>query len=168
MPIEKYNYRGDINIGLYAISTNEYLVVPRDFKKKDFFPQDAVETRIAGTRLIGLFTAGNSNCLLLPDSVKDREKKKLEDADIPIHVIESNENALGNLILANDKAAIISEKLEDQKDEIAEALDVPVEVGSIADITNPGSCGVANKNGVLIHREASEEESKAFPRCIEG
>jgi len=36
---------------------------------------------------------------------------------------------LGNLILANDKAAIISEKLEDQKDEIAEALDVPVEVG---------------------------------------
>jgi len=62
------------------------------------------------------------------------------------------------LILANDKAAIISEKLEDQKDEIAEALDVPVEVGSIADITNPGSCGVANKNGVLIHREASEEE----------
>jgi len=35
MPIEKkYNYRGDINIGLYAISTNEYLVVPRDFKRK--------------------------------------------------------------------------------------------------------------------------------------
>jgi len=162
MPIEKYNYRGDINIGLYAISTNEYLVVPREFKNKDFFPQNAVETRIAGTRLVGLFTAGNSNCLLLPDSVKDREKKKLEEAGIPVQVIENNENALGNLILANDKGAIISEKLEDQKDVIEEALDVPVETGGIAGITNPGSCGIANKNGVLIHRDASEEEAEHF------
>lgn len=160
MSIEKYNYRGDINIGLYAIATNEYLVVPREFTRKDFFPQDAVETRIAGTRLIGLFTAGNSNCLLLPDSVKDREKKKLEDAGIPVQVIENNENALGNLILANDKGAVISEKLEDQKDVIEEALDVPVEIGGIAGIANPGSCGVANKNGVLIHRDASEEEAE--------
>jgi len=162
MPIEKYNYRGDINIGLYAIATNEYLIVPREFKKKDFFPQDAVETRIAGTRLIGLFTAGNSNCLLLPDSIKEREKKKLEDAEIPIQIIENNENALGNLILANDKGAVISEKLEDQKDVIEEALDVPVEISEIAGITNPGSCGVASKSGVLIHREASEEEAENF------
>lgn len=162
MPIEKYDYRGDINIGLYAIATEEYLIVPREFKKKDFFPQEAVETRIAGTRLIGLFTAGNSNCLLLPDSIKEREKNNLEEAGIPIHVIENNENALGNLILANDKGAVISEKLEDQKEEISEALDVPVETGEVADITNPGSCGVANKNGVLIHRDASEEEAEHF------
>ena len=166
MSIEKYNYRGDINIGLYAISTNDYLVVPREFKQKDFFPQDAVQTRIAGTRLIGLFTAGNSNCLLLPDSVKEREKKKLEDAGVPVHVLETNENALGNLILTNDKGAVISEKLEDQKDEISEALDVPVEIGGIAGITNPGSCGVANKNGVLIHRDASEEEAENFKDAL--
>lgn len=160
MLIEKYDYRGDINIGLYAIATNEYLIVPREFKEKDFFPQEAVETRIAGTRLIGLFTAGNSNCLLLPDSVKEREKKKLEKAGIPVHVIENNENALGNLILANDKGAVISEKLSDKKEEIAEALEVPVETGEIAGIANPGSCGVANKNGVLIHRDSSEEEAE--------
>lgn len=160
MPIEKYSYRGDINIGLYATATDEFLVVPREFKRKDFFPQNAVETRIAGTRLIGLFTAGNSNCLLLPESVKDRERKKLEKAGIPVQVVENHENALGNLILANDKGAVISEKLADQKEEIAEALDVPVEVGEIAGITNPGSCGVANRNGVLIHRDASEEEAE--------
>lgn len=160
MLIEKYDYRGDINIGLYAIATNEYLIVPREFKEKNFFPQEAVETRIAGTRLIGLFTAGNSNCLLLPDSVKEREKKKLEKAGIPVHVIENNENALGNLILANDKGAVISEKLSDEKEEIAEALEVPVETGEIAGIANPGSCGVANKNGVLIHRDSSEEEAE--------
>lgn len=167
MSIEKYNYRGDINIGLYAISTNDYLVVPREFKQKDFFSQETVETRIAGTRLIGLFTAGNSNCLLLPDSVKEREKKKLEDAGVPVHVLETNENALGNLILTNDKGAVISEKLEDQKDEISDALDVPVEVGGIAGITNPGSCGVANKNGVLIHRDASEEEAEKFKDALQ-
>ena len=160
MPIERYNYRGDINIGLYATVTNEYVIVPREFKKKDFFEKETVETRIAGTRLVGLFTAGNSNCLLVPDSVKERELEKLEDADIPHQVIENNENALGNLILANDKGALISEKLEGQKDVIEEALDVPVETGTLGGIHNPGSCGVANKNGVLIHRDSSEEEAE--------
>lgn len=160
MELEKYNYRGDINLGLYATVSNDYLVVPREFAKKDFFPQKTVETRIAGTRLVGLFTAGNSNCLLLPNSVKDREKNKLEEAGIEVKVIDSNENALGNLVLANDQGAVISEKLEDHKEVIAEALDVPVEVSKIADIDNPGSCGVANKNGVLIHRDASEEEAE--------
>lgn len=166
MPIEKYDYRGDINIGLYATVTEEYLVLPREFKKKDFFEQEGVETRIAGTRLIGLFTAGNSNCLLLPDSIKDREKENLEDAGLPVKILETNENALGNLILANDKGAVISEKLEDQKEEIAEALDVPVEIGEIAGIANPGSCGVASKNGVLIHREASEEEAEHVKEAL--
>jgi len=167
MEIEKYNYRGDINIGLYATVSNDYLVVPREFGKKDFFPQKTVETRIAGTRLVGLFTAGNSNCLLVPNSIKEREKNKLEDSGITVKVIDSNENALGNLILANDKAAVISEKLEDQKEEISEALEVPVDVGSIGVITNPGSCGVTNKNGVLIHREASEDEAKHFRDSLE-
>lgn len=160
MAIERYNYEGDPNIGFYATVTSEYAVYPFDFKRKELFDLDNVVTRIAGTQLVGLFTAGNSNCLLVPETVKDLEKKKLDKSSIDYHILESNHNALGNLILANDKGALISEKLEDQKKEIEEALDVPVTVGKIAGVKNVGVCGVANDNGVLLHRGASEDEAE--------
>ncbi len=166
MDIERTDYQGDDNIGFYATVTDEYIIMPRDFKEKEFFSGTKVETRVAGTRLVGLFTAGNSNCLLLPDTVKDREKQKIEDAGVPVHVVSDNETALGNLILANDQGAVISERLEDQKEEIEEALEVDVEVAEIAGIPNPGVCGVANNYGALIHRDASEEEAEVVKEAL--
>jgi len=167
MSIERYNYEGDPNIGFYATVTSDYGIFPHGFKKKDFFEVETVETRIAGTTLVGLFTAGNSNCLLVPDTVKEIEEKKLEEAGINYKIIESNDNALGNLILANSKGAYISEKLSDKKEEISEALEVPVEVGEVAGISNVGVCGFANDKGVLLHRSASEEDAEAVRKALD-
>lgn len=167
MEIEKYNYQGDTNIGFYATASNSHILVPRKFEHKDYFPEKIVETKIAGTNLVGLFTAGNSNCLLLPESVKDREVKKIEEAGINYHILDSIENALGNIILANDKGAIISPELEDQKEEIEEALEVEVETGEIASIENPGVCGSANSHGAVIHRDASEEEAEHVKKVLQ-
>lgn len=166
MEIEKYNYQGDTNIGFYATATNSYAVTSRSFDGKDYFPETVVETRIAGTNLVGLFTAGNSNCLLLPESVKEREVEKIDDAGIEYHVLDSVENALGNIILANDSGAVISPELEDKKEEIEEALGVDVEVSKIASISNPGVCGAANSHGAVIHRDASEEEAELVKEAL--
>lgn len=160
MEIERYNYRGDTNVGFYATATNSYTVLPQNFDRKEYMPGKTVRTRIAGTNLVGLFTAGNSNCLLLPESVKDRELEKVKESGIEYHVLESVENALGNVILANDTGALISEEMADYREEIAEVLGVEVETGSMAGISNPGVCGVANSNGALIHRDASEQEAE--------
>lgn len=167
MQIEKYNYQGDTNIGFYATATGSYVLVPRNFEHKDYFPGKLVETKIAGTNLVGLFTAGNSNCLLLPESVKEREVERIEEAGINYHVLESIENALGNIILANDKGAIISPELEDKKEEIEEALEVKVETGKIASIENTGVCGAANSHGAVIHRDASEEEAENIKEILQ-
>lgn len=167
MEIEKYNYQGDTNVGFYATVSNTYAVIPRQFDHKDYFPEKVAETKIAGTNLVGLFTAGNSNCLLLPESVKEREVKKIEEAGINYHILDSIENALGNIILANDKGAIISPDLEEQKEEIAEALDVDVETGKIASIENTGVCGTANSYGAVIHRDASEEEAEHVKQILQ-
>ncbi len=158
--IERYNYRGEPNIGFYATITPSQAIYPPDFKRKDFFDADYAETHIARTRLVGLFTAGNSNCILVPDTVTDREISKLEDSQVNFHVLESRENALGNMILANDKGAVISDKLSEHKEEIEDALEVPVEIGKVAGLPNPGVCGAANAHGVLLHREATEEEAE--------
>ncbi|MFB6143886.1 MAG: translation initiation factor IF-6 [Candidatus Nanohaloarchaea archaeon] len=165
MNVERYNYRGDINIGLYATLTDSYAAVPIDFKAETEVEQ--VETRIAGTRLVGLFTAGNSNCLLVPDSAKERELEKLGDAGVEYHIIEARENALGNLILANENGAIVSEKLSGKREEISEALEVPVKIASVAGITNPGACGFANSSGVLLHRDAAGEEAETIRNALD-
>ncbi|MFB6145322.1 MAG: translation initiation factor IF-6 [Candidatus Nanohaloarchaea archaeon] len=165
--IGKYSYQGDINIGFYATLTDEYVIVPHSFKDKEFFPENKVVIRMAGTRLVGLFTEGNSNGLLLPESVKEREVKKLEEKGIEAARIDSAENALGNLVLVNNKGALISPKLKDVKDRIAEVLDVPVTVGEIAGIPNSGVCAVANDRGAVIHREATEEDAELVAEALD-
>jgi len=169
MEIQRYDYLGNSSIGFYATITNNQAIYPPEFKeeKKEMFDVKSCETFINRTRLVGLFTAGNSNCILIPPGATDREKNKLEEAGINFQVIETIDNALGNLILANDKGAVISEKIEDKKEEVAEALDVPVTVASIAGVKNPGVCGEANSNGVLLHREADEDDAETLKEALD-
>ncbi|MFB6180244.1 MAG: translation initiation factor IF-6 [Candidatus Nanohalobium sp.] len=168
MEIKRYDYLGNSSTGFYATVTNEYAVFPPEFKdnRKSVFDVDSVETFVNRTRLVGLFTAGNSNCLLVPSEVTDREKDNLRKASIEFAELDTRDNALGNLVLANDKGAVISEKIESEKDVIEEALDVPVTVARIAGVKNPGVCGEANSKGVLIHREADEDDAETVKKAL--
>lgn len=167
MNIQRYNYEGNINTGFYVTTSKEQSIVPPDFQRTEELDTDYCETFIARTRLVGLFTAGNSNCILVPDTITDREESKLEDSDLNFHIIDTKETALGNQILANDNGALISERLQDRKDEISKALDVPVEVGEIAGIGNVGSTAVTNSYGAVIHRDASEEEAEKLKKVLD-
>ncbi|MFB6207898.1 MAG: translation initiation factor IF-6 [Candidatus Nanohaloarchaea archaeon] len=167
MEIQRYNYLGNTNIGFYAVIAGDQAVFPPEFKQKDGFETDYAETYLAKTRLVGLFAAGNSNCILVPDIVTEREMDKLDESGIDYRVIDSNDTALGNLILANDSGAVISPRLEAHQDEIEEALDVEVKVAEIAGIPSPGACGVANSHGVLLHRDTSEEEAELVRDVLE-
>lgn len=168
MDIQRYDYRGNSNTGLYATVSNSQCVIPPGFTASDVLDAEkVVETYIARTRLVGLFTAGNSNCILIPDTSTERERSKLEEAGIDYHVLDTRDTALGNLVLANDKGAVISENIESRSDEIEEALGVPVETGRIAGIVNPGVCGLANSHGAVLHREASMEEAEVVKDVLD-
>ena len=166
MSIDRYNYEGNTNIGFYATITQGQSIFPPDFRETDLFDGDTVETFIGRTRLVGLFTAGNSNCILIPDIISSRERQKLEDSDVDFRVVEVNETALGNLILANNHGAIISPRIEEMKKEIEDALEVEAEVMKIAGNPTPGVCGVANNRGAVIHREASEDEAEKVKEIL--
>lgn len=167
MKIEKYNYTGNESIGFHATVTPGQAIYPPEFKRKNFFDREnSVETYINRTKLVGLFTAGNSKCILVPEETTDRERKKLEEAGIEFQVIDSPDNALGNLILCNDQGAYVSEKLSHKKEVLEEALEVPVTFGEIAGISNPGVCGLTNDKGAVIHREASEEEAEKVKEAL--
>ncbi|MCJ7450447.1 MAG: translation initiation factor IF-6 [Candidatus Nanohaloarchaeota archaeon QJJ-9] len=161
------DYKGDPNLGLYGFATDSYAVLAPEYKKKSSLDVKVVETHVAETPLAGMFAAGNSNRVLLPDTVRDHERKKLEEKGIDFYVVDSNYTALGNLVLANDNGCIISTTLEDEKSDIEEALEVPVEVGTVAGLNIVGSAGIATNNGVLLHREASEEELEKVEEVLD-
>lgn len=164
--IEKYSYRGEENTGFHTVSTNSFVLVPPDYKKKDFFDLPVVETQINQTRLIGLFAAGNSECLLVPKELSNIERQNFENSDIDFKVIDTRYNALGNLILCNDKGALVSPKLSDHLDEIEEALNVEITTGEIAG-SNPGVSGLVNGKGAVIHRDASEEDALRVKEALD-
>lgn len=165
--IEKYDYGGEENIGFNAVVTNSYILVPPEFKRKDFFEvENVIETRIAKTNLVGLFSAGNSNGLIVPKEVSDLEQDKLEESGVDFTILESRFNALGNLILCNDNGAVISPKIEEFKQEISEALEVDVVVNEISGL-NPGVSGIANSKGAVIHRDASEEDAEVVMNALD-
>lgn len=159
MGLEQTDYKGNENIGFYGVVSDTYAVFTVDFKTRDLFDNHCVkDIRIGGTDLIGLFATGNSNGLVVPDLVRDHEAEQLRDSDVPFHIVEDRYTAIGNLILCNDTGCIISPHLEDHRDAIADGLDVPVETGTVAGLNIPGSCGVATNKGVLLHRDATEDE----------
>lgn len=154
--IDKTDYRGKINIGLYALVTENFGLFPPEFKKKDLFEVEEVEVSIANTNLLGLFCAGNSHGLVLPSIVKDIELDKLQATNYV--TIDSELTALGNLILCNDRGAIISKHLKDKREKIEEALAVKTVVGSLHGLNIVGSGGIATNNGALLHRDSSDQE----------
>jgi translation initiation factor 6 len=165
--IEKYDFKGSENLGFHAVVTNEYILAPQDFNRRDLFEGlEVIETKVAKTDLVGLFSAGNSNGIIVPREISDLEKSRIEDSEVDFKVIESRSNALGNLILCNDKGALISPKLEDFSEEISEALDVDVTVGKISGL-NPGVSAVANSKGAVIHRDASEEDAEMVMEALD-
>ncbi len=158
------DYQGDINLGFHGVVSEEYALLAPEFKRSEVFQVDkTVEgLRISNTDLIGLFSAGNSRGILVPDIISQHEKQVLEENSIPYLVIESGYTAFGNMVLVNDNGCLISENLEDHREDISDFLDVPVETGTIAGTGMVGSAGFATGRGLILHREASEEElSKA-------
>lgn len=156
MGLQQTDYQGNENIGFYGVLTDAYAVFAREFKRDGF--DDAPALRLGGTDLIGMFAAGNSTGLVVPDIIERHEEEQLAETEIPFTVIESNYTAFGNLLLCNDTGCLISPHLADQQEAIADALGVPVETGTVAGLNIPGSCGVATNEGVLLHRDASEDE----------
>ena len=161
MTIIKENVFGGPEIGVYLALNNQYFIHPPKIQPKwldhvkRINPEAiSIETFIGGTAVTGSLVAMNSFGMVVPSTIKDDELEILKNAmksDFQITVVESEHNAFGNLILCNDHGAIISSRLVDAQEAIAAALKVPVKVLDFAGTDLPGSCGLANNKGVVVH-----------------
>lgn len=154
MEVLKGKVHGSSLVGLFAVANNNVCFLPPGVDQKVFseaLGTEIVRLNLAKTNLIGLFCAGNSNGLLV-----SREAE--EDVFFNHVKLDTKETALGNLVLANDRGALISEKIASQKSVIEDILGVAAEKATIAGSDLVGSLGVCNSRGAVVHPDVTDEE----------
>ena len=160
---------GSAEIGLFAVPTEDICLVPPRLKLRqkrliqEVLEVKVIPTTLAGSILLSTMAAGNSNGLILSRMVLDEEVEKIRRSagDINIGVLESKYTAVGNLILANDKAALISSILPRKAEKLVQdVLGVEVVKGRIANRSYVGSLAIVTNEGGLVYAGVSEDEER--------
>ncbi|MFX1319737.1 MAG: translation initiation factor IF-6 [Promethearchaeota archaeon] len=162
--IQRLDFNGSSNIGAFCRVTDHWVLQgPSNEvttqRLTQLFEKEPISTTIGQSTLIGILTVGNKKGLLVPQIVFDEELESLQELGIPIVQLESKLTALGNLILTNDHAALVSTAFSKKEQKIIrDALDVEVNASQIAGSELVGSFCVVTNNGLLAHTDVSEEE----------
>ena len=163
------SFFGTAEVGLFAVPTESLCLVPPQLKPRqkrlirDVLGVTVISTTLAGSILLSPMAVGNSNGILLSNMVLDEELKaiKRKVGDLNVDVIEGKYTAIGNLVLANDEAALASEILPRKViKKIQDTLGVEVVTGKIAERSYVGSLAVVTNMGGIVFAEVTEEEEK--------
>jgi translation initiation factor 6 len=101
----------------------------------------------------------NNNGILLPSTVSDEEIRILKKTGLNVERLQSKFTAVGNLISANDKGAIVSSLFKGEVDQnIKDILGVPFQTMSIGGFVQVGSMVVATNAGAIVHPKANDAE----------
>lgn len=177
MKVVQTNFHGDHNLGLFAKSCDKFCLIGNFVQEKtldkikEILQTNVIRTTVANTDFVGMFSSFNSNGIVLPSITTPRElaqfKNLRKEFGINLKILKTKFTALGNIILCNDKGAIISKNIKkEDKKKIEDCFGVGVEYGTVAGMSIVGSCGVATNKGCLIHRDTSEEEIKKIQQIL--
>ena len=168
LDISKTIILGNSSLGIFASATEKFAIVPFGIKEssqeiiKDTLGINIVQTTIANSVLVGTLVVGNSSTLFVPSNIGDKEIRNIKESlesDVEIVEIDSKFTALANLILMNDKGAIISDVFERKaQNQIKDILNVNVTAGSLLGSPLVGSIAMCTNRGALVHPLLSEEE----------
>ncbi len=164
-------FRGSYNIGAFGIATDKYAIMGVGFREKDLREMEEalsvplIVQNIGGDPLVGILFTGNSHGLLVPDSIREKEyenlREKLDDVEILKVSFRTFENTLGNLILANDKGAVVHSNLYNKNKKVMEKIEQTLGVDlEHYEFFSPvvRSMVVANNKGALVSPLMSDEE----------
>ncbi|MCS3922993.1 translation initiation factor IF-6 [Methanosalsum natronophilum] len=149
-------------IGVFATCTEEVALVPTGTNEseikiiEDVLDVDVYSTLADGCTVIGSLIRGNSNGFVIPKNMSD---KYLVDLGLKATSLPHKINAIGNIVLANDYAALVHPDLSDKAVElISNALGVETFRGTIAGIKTVGMAGVVTSKGLLVNPRVSNDE----------
>ncbi|MBI3190668.1 translation initiation factor IF-6 [archaeon] len=163
----KTNFNGDTNIGLYGFATDKYCLVGVNNKKiKPVVGVPVFVCRILNLDFAGIFVAGNSEGIIINDTVEEYEGYKLKAHFSKILVLKTKYTAIGNLVMMNDNGAIVSPLLKKHRKAISEFFNIPCESTTIAKQNIIGNLGVATNRGCLVHPKIRKNEKEIIERVL--
>lgn len=177
MIIKEY-FSGISTIGVLSLATEKFGLFPHFIEEKSLIRCKNVldvpvkKLNIGNSSLIGSLCVANSNGLIVPPFILDKEKELLteflkeNDIEITVKKLNAKNTAFGNLIMANDNGCIISRELKKFRKSIEDILDVEVAVGDIAELTTVGSNAVATNKGALVHPNTTDEEIELIKEVL--
>jgi len=173
VPVILSDIFGDPNVGIFSFANENIAVLPAGIstKKLDSY-QEALGIRacsigVADSRLVGVYTSGNSNSILLPYIATAEEISKIRSTGTNIAILQEKRTALGNLILCNDYGAVIDPRLKPKTvSAIEKALKVPVRTATIGGLPQIGSLAIASNKGVLANPIIDESEKNHIAEVL--
>ena len=159
------SYFGNSWIGLFVKTNNSISLVPIDCPEKlcakieTALKTTVVRTSVAETNLVGVYTAMNSNGIIVPNLATENEIINLRKLGINVYASKDKHNAIGNNLAVNDKSGVINEAVSlEEKKNIEDTLGIELQQQKMGGYTTIGSCCIANNKGFLLHYKASEKE----------
>ena len=166
--IRQLDFYGYPYVGIYATNNEQYVVMPPDIPEQiardtaDALGVAVIRTLINESTLVGSMMTGNSNGFVVSDLALDKEVRLLQQ-HAKVARLKGKMTASGNIILANDNAALVHPSLTDKNVEVvAKALKVDVKRGTIGGLKTVGMAGCATNKGLLVHPRATEAELAAL------
>ena len=159
---------GSASIGCYSLATDKMLIVPKSvpLKKAErlsrWLKAQLIHTTIGGSVLAGALACANSYGILLPSFIREQELESIRCGfKGNMTVMETKKTAYGNLVLANDRGAIVDPRLRAPEiQSISDTLCVEVAQGEVAGLPYVGSLAVATNKGVLAHPLLKNSEKR--------
>ena len=153
-------------LGVFATVTDNVALVPIGTPRvtveqiKDALRVPVMQTAIAGSFVVGSLVCGNCSGFVVSKYVYAEETRSLQElGDVDVQAIPDVMTAVGNIILANDTAAVVHPDLPNRAVKaIADTLQVDVKRATIAGLGTVGMAGVATNKGVLVHPRVSDSE----------
>jgi len=163
--IRLISYNKNPNIGVVARVNDSIALLP-SLCSEDFssavsreLKVEVIKTNICGTSLIGSMTVMNNAGVLLPKFVYNEEIEVIKKSNLNVGILRDRLTALGNLILFNDRGAIVYRNFTRGSIKAMEdVLDLEVEKGNIAGFRTIGSIGVATNKGAIVHPLARADD----------
>ncbi|MGD0728823.1 MAG: translation initiation factor IF-6 [Candidatus Micrarchaeaceae archaeon] len=170
MDAARYSIMGSDYVGVFATATDRFVFVGSNLTEhnkkilSDNLKAKCIDLSVSGSNLTGLFSKANSNGIIISNLIEDYELKNLQKQDmdnINIGVIDSNLNALGSNILANDKIAIINtDYTKDEAKQIGDILGVEVISAEIGNFKTVGANNILTNKGLAINNRSTDSDKE--------